>query len=217
MTDVDRRLRVVEAIRLNWSIPQIADELSMTVKDVRTIVDEAHAEMHSRYIEGAAKIQMISIARLEHMYSIAETWATGNGVWYEKNSEGDEVEFKQVMPDRMWMKQAVEIVKTEMDIATKALNGNGKEDDKAPTTNINQMIIQQTLIAGDELYETARQSMEEEWLLEEQEVQWADLDGTDLITLNEEMVTDPRIEALEKEMGKLIPGEEPDNENDDGS
>lgn len=209
MTEIDTKLQVVEGVRLNWSIPKIADQVGITVERVRDLVDEAYAEMHHRYIENAEKIQMVSIARMEYLYAIAETWASGKAVWYEENSEGEMEERRQIMPDRMWMKQAVEIIKAEVDISTRAFKADNDKE-KPPTTNIQNMTIQQTLIAGDDLYEAARQSMERDSLDEERAIQWADLDGEDLIALNRDMVTDPRVEKLEAQLGAMLPGEEDD-------
>lgn len=215
LTEIDTKLQVVQGVRLNWSIPKIADNVGITVVRARELVDEAYAEMHSRYIENAEKIQAVNIARLEYLYSIAETWASGQGTWREEDSEGETVTRKQLMPDRMWMKQAVEIIKAEMDVSTKALKHEDSKE-KPPTTNIENMTIQQTLIAGGELYEVARQNMDEDWFSDEQAKQWADLEGEDLITINAEMVTDPRIDKLEESLNQLIPGEV-DEDDDDGS
>lgn len=160
-------------------------------------------------MENAKKLQMINIARLEHLYGIAEVWATGKGTWMDENSEGDPVKMTQVTPDRMWMKTAIDLIKAEMDISTKAFNQEAAED-KPPTTNINTTVIQQTLIAGGELFETARQSMEDDWFLEEGNVQWADLEGEDLISITsgEHTALDPRIADLEKEMDGMLVIEE---------
>jgi predicted RND superfamily exporter protein len=215
LKEIDTKLQVVEGVRLNMSIPEIADQVGITVIRARELVDEAYSEMHSRYIENAEKIQAVNIARLEYLYSIAETWASGNGTWIEIDSEGEEQELKQLTPDRMWMKQAVDIIKAEMDVSTKALKHEDSKE-KPPTTNIENMTIQQTLIAGGELYEVARQNMDEDWFSDEQAKQWADLEGEDLITINAEMVSDPRIDKLEKSLNELMP-EEVIDDDDDGS
>jgi len=209
LRELDTKIAVVEAVRLNISIPQIADNLGISVGQVRTHVDAALAEMQERYMENAKKLQMINIARLEHLYGIAEVWATGKGTWMDENSEGDPVKMTQVTPDRMWMKTAIDLIKAEMDISTKAFNQEAAED-KPPTTNINTTVIQQTLIAGGELFETARQSMEDDWFLEEGNVQWADLEGEDLISITsgEHTALDPRIADLEKEMDGMLVIEE---------
>lgn len=181
---------------------QIAKSLGLSLASVNDHIVAVKEELLFRYEEAALWFKVVNLSRLENLYEIAYPYAKGGVKYTEEDKEGNPVE-KELPPDRMWVKACIDIVKAEIALLEEQKGVGGTVNN-----NYNVEKVEQTIIAGSNLYQQAQAEMEESWMAGA----FMDMTADDLIRMNNGEVqiglVDERVSDLEGVVqGLLLEGE----------
>lgn len=208
----DTMYRLVQSIRSGKTAQQMAHEFNLPVEEIRILIKDATMELTERYMEFATIHRSINHARLEYLYTIAEPMADGTflaALENESKMQKGELPNAIPVPDRHWIKAALDIIKAQNDMTTPDSNRIREAADRTEQQNYD-VPQASTLSSGDDIFWEAQQRMEETWLTAPHIM--ADYDQRDLIDAIREGEVEfpegtgeyaPDVKALNKRIDKL--------------
>lgn len=201
---MDTRLQILTLVRSGYEPTEIAHQLSISSQTVHNHIETAKQEFLFQYQEHVEWLHIKNLSRLEKLYRVSEPYAVG-----EATFEGADGQTQFYPPDRMWIKACIDIIKAEMEMIRA-----GKEFQEQRPGPINIEKFEQTIIAGDELYNRALNDMQETWLnhdileLSPEELLLADIEEAEVV----DAVMGKRVGELEETVNTLLEDSEHDEE-----
>ena len=113
--NLDLHLKVYEGIIAGKSIRALSEELGIRTSAVRDLMRDVGNTMMDGYHEQLEWTRARTFARLEGMYRIAAARATGTALPTDSKDDKGKSPWEGV-PDRHWMKMAVDILKAQVDL-----------------------------------------------------------------------------------------------------
>lgn len=159
VVQMNRRLKVIQLLDLGCDDQSICEQLSISIFTLQQTKDEILATLTPNYINAIDSFRARTYGRYERLYRIAESMATGTVL-----PGGPFIGQLEGMPQKDWVKLALQILSAEAELFKADIEVNKKKDNDAAEDSVNFTEVRSvTFSRTNPLSQIAAEKIKETW------------------------------------------------------